>query len=151
MASYHGNDAMGVGARKRLLGSMKKAIALHLATKHIKKQRVFLVGIGCSGVAMASVLSYMLGVRWGLVRKDNDTNNHSWNSGMETQLLRANDYIIAVDDFVSAGETARNLHKRIKYDALAVGHSGLCNTEERISATVVIDGISIITPPKGEA
>lgn len=151
MASYHGEDVMGVGRRKRFMLSMKKAIMEHLAYNGIKRQRVFLVGTGCSGVAMASTLSYMLGVRWGFVRKKEDTNNHSWGTVNETRVHKMGDYIIAVDDFVSGGFTARTLYESFKYNALAVGHSGTCDTEDRIYNTVDLPDIEIITPPTGTA
>lgn len=151
MASYHGEDMMGVGKRKRFMLSMKKAIMEHLADNGIKKQRVFLVGTGCSGVAMASTLSYMLGVRWGFVRKKEDTNNHSLGTVNETRMHMPRDYVIAVDDFVSGGFTARTLYDAFKYDALAVGHSGTCKTKGAIYNTVNLDNIDIITPPQGEA
>lgn len=151
MASYHGEDMMGVGRRKRFMLSMKKAIMEHLAYNGIKRQRVFLVGTGCSGVAMASTLSYMLGVRWGFVRKKEDTNNHSWGTVNETRMHKMRDYTIAVDDFVSGGTTARTLYESFRYDALAVGHSGTCKTKEAIYNAVNLCSIEIITPPIGEA
>lgn len=151
MASYHGEDMMGVGKRKRFMLSMKKAIMKHLADNGIKKQRVFLVGTGCSGVAMASTLSYMLGVRWGFIRKKGDTNNHSLGTVNEIRMHNMRDYTIAVDDFVSGGTTARTLYESFRYDALAVGHSGYCKTKEAIYNTVNLPDIEVITPPRGDA
>lgn len=151
MASYHGEDTMGVGKRKRFMSSMKKAIMKHLTNKGIKKQHVFLIGTGCSGVAMASTLSYMLGVRWGFVRKKEDTNNHSWGFTNEIGMRHDGDFVIAVDDFVSGGHTARTLYESCMYDALAVGHSGCCKTKEVIYNTVNLRDIEIITPPIGDA
>ena len=152
MASYHGKDMMGVGARKKLIRNLKRCIQEHLTSKGIKKQNVFLVGSGCSGVAMASVLSYQLGVRWGFIRKKNDTDNHSFSpTRAETREYRDNDYVIFVDDFVSYGNTARYVYKFMKFDAVAVGHCGLSASVDGIKKWIALDAdLDIITPPKGE-
>lgn len=150
MASYHGSDMAGVGPRMRLIGNLKKCIQEHLASKGIKKQNVFLVGSGCSGVAMASVLSYQLGVRWGFIRKMTDTDNHSWNGNKETTLHKDGDYVIFVDDFVSFGKTARYVFSNMLFDAVAVGH-GSCSSVDSIKKWMDLGAdIDIITPPKGE-
>lgn len=151
MASYHGSDMAGVGQRRRLIRNLKKCVQEHLARKGIKKQNVFLVGSGCSGVAMASVLNYQLGVRWGFIRKMNDTDNHSWNGNKETTLHKDGDYVIFVDDFVSCGNTARYVYGFMKFNAVAVGHCGSCANVNGIKKWMDLDAnVDIITPPKGE-
>lgn len=152
MASYHGSDMAGVGPRRRLIRNLKKCVQEHLASKGIKKQNVFLVGSGCSGVAMASVLSYQLGVRWGFIRKLNDIDNHSFSSTRaEAREHKDNDYVIFVDDFVSCGNTARYVYGFMKFDAVAVGHCGSCASVDGIKKWIDLGAdVDIITPPKGE-
>ena len=150
MASYHGRDMMGVSQRKKLIRNIKKCIQAHLSTNGIKKKDVFLVGSGCSGVAMASVLSHSLGVRWGFIRKKNDTIHHPSIDGKETKEHKSTDYTIFVDDFVSHGVTARYVYENLPFHAVAVGHCGSCSDVNWISRQVDLPGVAVITPPGGE-
>ena len=111
MSSYHGEDMLGVKPRKKLLLSLKKAILAHTKSKGVKVRNLYLVGRGISGVSMAATLSYMIGCRWGYVRKDTDRDNHD-TSNLPTNGL-PDDYNIAVDDFVSTGETIRRIMEHI--------------------------------------
>ena len=117
MSSYHGDDMLGVEPRRELLESIRDAILKHLDREKVNIEDLYLVGSGISGVAMASVLSYMLRCRWGFVRKPTDIDNHG-NDGGSSAL--EDDYIIAVDDFVYSGDTMRRIAQDIEIDAVAV-------------------------------
>lgn len=145
MSSYHGEDMLGVKPRKKLLLSLKKAILAHTKSKGVKVGNLYLVGRGISGVSMAATLSYMIGCRWGYVRKDTDRDNHDeW--VIVPYNWKHDDYNIAVDDFVSTGSTIRAIMQHIRLNAVAVDIARHPSTAEGIYHQISSPHLTIITP-----
>lgn len=143
MSSYHGDDMLGVDARRELLESLRVAILSHLDREKVNIEDLYLVGSGISGVAMASVLSYMLKCRWGFVRKYTDIDNHG-NNGRGSACWE--DYIIAVDDFVHSGDTMRRIAQDIEIDAVAVDSIHKKERAKWVYRMICMPSIKVITP-----
>lgn len=75
------------------------------------------VGMGLSGSMIAPLLAYIMGKRFAIVRKNNDTgaSSHSQTCHGIESCLNAGDKWLFCDDFVSSGATRRRVIKRM-YD-----------------------------------
>lgn len=152
MSTYHGDDMLGVTPRKKLLLGMSSRIIRHLKKNKIAKRNLYLVGSGLSGVALASALGYIIGCRWGFIRKKSDRDNHGADG---REMSKVSDYIIAVDDFVVSGKTIRRIAGEIEIDAVCVDVDFRGQGPYEVYKSIGIDGLCIIMPtgtyiPEGE-
>jgi phosphoribosylpyrophosphate synthetase len=100
---YHDNTTQGVEDRIQLIHRATQSLELWMKDKKIKRDQIYMVGMGTSGVATASVLSWVVGCRWGFVRKETDNDHHG--SMMQVYGIQPNDIVVLVDDVVCTGKT----------------------------------------------
>lgn len=93
-----------------------------------------LIGVGVSGAVIVPTLARLLGVKFAIVRKEND-GSHGWN---KIEGLVGFKWLF-VDDLVSSGATVRRVERMMRErfpDAVPVGaylyHSKECNTADEM-------------------
>jgi len=110
---YHDNSTLlGANLKSSCLKSLANLKAYRRENDYPawKSTNILFVGIGASGISIAASLAVLSGKEWGFVRKSTDTKNH----GVKYHIWQThNREIWLADDFISSGNTLRNLENDI--------------------------------------
>jgi len=111
--SYHDNSTLfGANLKRSCLKSLANLKAYRRKNDYPawKSTNILFVGIGASGISIAASLAVLSGKEWGFARKSTDTKNHG---GKYHTWQTYNREIWLADDFISSGNTLRNLENDI--------------------------------------
>lgn len=111
--SYHDHSTLlGANLKSNCLKSLANLKAYRRKNGYPawKSTNILFVGIGASGISIATSLAVLSGKEWGFVRKSTDTENH----GNKYHIWQTyNREIWLADDFISSGNTLCNLEECI--------------------------------------
>ncbi len=137
MSCYHGTETLSKD-RNKILRRVAKRVKQHLAATGKSVDNMLLVGIGVSGVSGASTLAFILKCNWGFFRKGEDANHHG---GPYEPISAHGKDVWIVDDFISTGDTVRDLTKRVQNAWHVHSIAGvICTTTHDCTSRAIRDG-----------